>query len=65
MQRPWKHGFLHMACLACFLIDLKTFGPEMAPLTIGWALPNQSLMKKILYSLNHKPMFCFALAFGF
>jgi hypothetical protein len=27
----------------------------MAPLTMGWALPYQSIMKKIPYSLSYSP----------
>jgi hypothetical protein len=36
---------LPLACSACFLIELRTTSPGMAPPTLGWALPHQSLRK--------------------
>ena len=41
-------GFLSMACSACFLTEPRTTSPGMAPQTIGWALPTQSLIKKMI-----------------
>ena len=38
-------GLLPMACSVCFLIEPRTTSPGMAPLTMGWALPDQSLRK--------------------
>ena len=39
-----------MACLTCFLIPPRTTSPGMAPLTMGWPLRHQSLIKNMLYS---------------
>lgn len=49
-------GLLIMACLSCFLLSYRDLGPPaqgMAPLTMGWALPRQSLIKKMSYRLAH------------
>ena len=54
-QRELLPGLLLMACSACFLIEPRTTSPGMAPLTMGWALPYQSIMKKIPYSLSYSP----------
>lgn len=43
-------GFLFVACSACFLVDLGTASPGMAPPTLDWALAHQSLIKKMPYS---------------
>ena len=39
-----------MASWVCFLIETKTTSPEMAPPTMSWALPHQSLIKIMPYS---------------
>jgi hypothetical protein len=49
-------GLLIMACSACFLIEPRTTSPRMASPTMGWALPNQSLIKKMPYSLACSPI---------
>jgi hypothetical protein len=36
-----------MACSFCSLIEPRTTSPEMATPTVGWALPHQSLTKKV------------------
>lgn len=41
-------GLLSMACLACLLIESRTTSPGMIPLTMGWALLHQSLIKTVL-----------------
>jgi hypothetical protein len=46
-------ALLPMACSACFLIEPRTTGPRMVPPTMGWALPYQSLLKKMLYRPGH------------
>ena len=54
MQRPWRvllTDLLLMACTACFLKEPRTTSPGMAPPKVGWALPHQSLSKKITYRL--------------
>jgi hypothetical protein len=43
-------GLLPLTCSACFLIELKTPSPGMAPPTMGWALPTWSLIEKMPYS---------------
>jgi len=38
MQRPWRdaaYWLAHTACLASFLIELRTASPEMNPPTMG------------------------------
>ena len=50
MQRPWKvllTGLLSMACSACLLKKPRATSPGMALPTMGWALPYQSLIKKM------------------
>jgi hypothetical protein len=42
-------GFLITACSGCFLIQSWTASPGMAPPTMHWALPHQSLIKKMPY----------------
>jgi hypothetical protein len=54
MQRPWRDGaywLAPMACSAFFLIESRTTCPGIAPPTMGWALPNQSPIKKMPYRL--------------
>jgi hypothetical protein len=46
-----------MACSAFFLIELRTTNPGLAPPTMVWVLPNQSLIKKILYRLAYSLIF--------
>ena len=36
-------GLLPVACSACFLIELRTTSPGLAPPTMGWALPHWSI----------------------
>ena len=43
-------GYCLLACSACFLIEPRTTSLGMAPPTMGWALPHQSLIKKMPYS---------------
>lgn len=45
-------GLFSMACTACFLLEPRTTrnGPTH-PLTMAWALPHQSLTKKVPYRL--------------
>jgi hypothetical protein len=50
------NGLFLMACSACFLIEPRTTCPGMAPPTMGWALPHQSLIKKMPYRLAHSPL---------
>jgi hypothetical protein len=47
-------GLLPMACSACFLIEPRTTSPGLAPPTMGWALPHQSIIKKIPYRLAYR-----------
>jgi hypothetical protein len=63
-------GLLIMACSPCFLIEPRANSPGMALPTMGWALPNQLLIKKLLYSqifwrhfLNWSSSFQMALAY--
>jgi len=37
-------------CSACFLIEPRTSSPGVELLTMGWALPHQSLVKEMPYS---------------
>jgi hypothetical protein len=48
-------SLLLMACSAFSLIKLRTTSPGMAPATMGWALPSQSLNKKNTLQLD---LFC-------
>jgi hypothetical protein len=41
----------------CFLIEHKTTSLGMAPTTVGWVLPHQSLIKKMLYWLAYNMIF--------
>jgi hypothetical protein len=43
-------GLLPLACSICFLIELKTTSPRMAPPTIGWVLSPWTLIEKMSYS---------------
>lgn len=43
----WLTDLLHMTCSACFLTCPKTTWPGVAPLMMGWALPNQLTQYKI------------------
>ena len=53
MQKTWPGaaGLTFMSCSACVLIEAKTVIPGVAPPTVGWALPRQSLIKRMLYRL--------------
>jgi hypothetical protein len=58
MQRPWRgdsywlapHGSLSL------LIKPRTTSPGMALPTMGWGLPLQSLIVKVLYRLAYNPV---------
>jgi hypothetical protein len=41
-------GLFFIACLVCFLIEPRTTSLGVAPPTVGWTLPHQSLIKKVL-----------------
>jgi hypothetical protein len=59
IQRPWRRmltGLLPIAWSACFLIEPRTTSPGMAPPTMGWALPHQSVIKKMPSSLAYNPI---------
>ena len=43
-------GLLLIAYTACLLIEPRTTVPGMTPSAMGWALPSQSLIKKMSYS---------------
>lgn len=43
-------GLLSTASSACFLIALRMTHTGMTLTTMGWALPQQSLIKKMLYN---------------
>lgn len=45
-----------MASSACFPIGSRTARPEVAPPTVGWALPHKSSTKKIYHRLGHRPI---------
>lgn len=58
MRRPWRgaaYGWLSKACRACFLIEPQTIFPRVSLPTIGWTLPCQSLIKKMLYRPAKQP----------
>jgi len=38
-----------LACSVCFHIEPRTTSSGTTPSTMGWALPHQSLMKKMPY----------------
>lgn len=44
-QRGPAYWMLSMVCSVYFLIEARIIRPEVAPPTIGWALPHQSLTK--------------------
>jgi hypothetical protein len=63
MQRPWRVlliGLLFMASSAWFLIEHKHTVPEMAPATMGWGLPHQSLIKKLPRARSYGSIFSMA-----
>lgn len=43
-------------CSACFVIQLRTTCLGVALPTVGWALPFQSLIKKMPHRLGHEPI---------
>lgn len=45
---------LLMACSACSLIHPQDHVPGVAPPTIDWAFPQQSLINKILYRFVYR-----------
>lgn len=57
-SRSWCRGhewvlltdLLFIACSAYFLMEPRTTTLRMVPLTITWALPSQSLVRKMPYS---------------
>ena len=49
-------GCCLLACSACCVIERRTTSPGMAPPTMGWALPYQSLIKEIPYRLAYSPI---------
>jgi len=60
MQKPWRsaaNDLLPKACSACFPVEPRTTSPAMVPPTVGWALPHQSLIKKISYRLAYSSIF--------
>ena len=44
-MRSAAYRLAPMTFLACFLIETGTTSPGVAPLTMGWAPPHQSLRK--------------------
>lgn len=42
-------GLLLLACSVCFLIEPRTSIPGITLHTAGWALPHQSLIRKLYY----------------
>jgi hypothetical protein len=61
MRKPWRgaacfswpdsHGLLSL-----LLIVLRTTSPGMALPSMTWVLLDQSLIKKVLYRLAHRPL---------
>ena len=49
-------GCCLLACSACFLLEPRTTSPVVAPLTMCWALPHQSLIKKMPCRLVCSPI---------
>ena len=52
MPTPGKgaaYGSLLWACSGSFLIEPRATNPGMKPSIMGWALPHQSLIKKMPY----------------
>lgn len=49
-------GFLSMASSACFLRQLRTACPGMAPPTVIWALQHQLLIEKMSYGFAYWPI---------
>lgn len=41
-QEPWRN-----TCSVCFFIQARSTCPGMTPQTVNWALPHESVMKKI------------------
>ena len=50
-------GLLLMAYSACLLIVPRTTSSWVAPLTMGWALPHQSLISNVPYRLAYDPSY--------
>jgi hypothetical protein len=50
MQRPWRgaaHWLVHHGLLRLFSDRTQDHQHKMTPPTVGWALPHQSLIKKM------------------
>ena len=45
-----------LACTACFSIEPRITSPGVAPSTMAWALPHQSLTKSVPYRLAYSPI---------
>ena len=61
MQKPWRNSvscLLPIACSACFLLAPRTTCPGVATPTVGWALPDPPLIKKMHHRLAQKPIWC-------
>jgi hypothetical protein len=43
-------GCCLLVCSNCFLMELRSTSPGMAPPTMGWAILQKSLIKKMPYS---------------
>ena len=57
MQRPWRDAaYLIALCglLSLFLMEPRITSPGVAPPTMGWALPHQSLHNKMPYRLVYR-----------
>jgi len=50
-------GWLTIACLVYFLIGLRASSSGMALPTISWALPHQSVIKKMSHRFAYSPIF--------
>ena len=58
MQRPQRSTayLIALSGLLSYLLNTASLMcPRMALLTVGWAFPHQSLLKKIPYRLVYKP----------
>lgn len=49
-------GCCLMACSARLLVEPRTMSPRVSAPTVGWALPHQSLIKKMPYRLAYSPV---------
>lgn len=46
----------HWACFACLVMSSRAACPGVAPLQMSWALPHQTLIKKMHYRLASRPI---------